>query len=260
MPVLLAHGGPGHYDYLEPVASMLSDLALVHRYDQRGGGRSASSGPWTISALVADIEALRSSFGHARWIVGGHSWGAHLVLFYALAFPERVLGLVLLNGPGLRWGWGPARRAARLPRLTPAEREEVERLERDGSTAALERLRDLWWITDFASRDNALRSPPFTTYARDPSVVSALERDWEATLSGIESRLGALSMPSLVLHGEADPMGEDGPRELACSLPDARFVVLPGVGHLPWLEDPTRLRSSLREFITQLRSLVRDGA
>jgi proline iminopeptidase len=122
---------------------MLSGLALVHRFDQRGGGRSLSSGPWTISALVADMDALRSSFGHSHWIVGGHSWGVHLALFYALAFPERVLGLVLLNGPGLRWGWGPARRAARLSRLTAAEREEVERVERDGSDAALERLRDL---------------------------------------------------------------------------------------------------------------------
>jgi proline iminopeptidase len=260
LPLLLCHGGPGLYDYLGPVASMLDDVALVHRFDQRGGGRSSHDGPWTIGSLVADIEALRSSFGHSRWIVGGHSWGVHLALFYALAYPERVLGLVLLNGPGLRWGWGPARRAARLPRLTAAEGEEVERLEREGSEAALDRLRELWWITDFASREVALRSPRFTRFGRDPEVVAALEHDWEASLSGIEPRLGALPMPALVVHGEADPIGQEGPRELASALPGARFVVLPGVGHLPWLEDASGLRAELRGFVRRLRNLVPDGA
>jgi pimeloyl-ACP methyl ester carboxylesterase len=91
-------------------------------------------------------------------------------------------------------------------------------------------------------------------------VVAALERDWEASLSGMESRLGSLSTPALVVHGEADPIGEDGPRELASSLPEARFVVLPGVGHLPWLEDASGLGAELRGCVRRLRNLVPDGA
>jgi pimeloyl-ACP methyl ester carboxylesterase len=37
-PVLLVHGGPGMWDYLEPVARMLETHTVVHRYDQRGCG------------------------------------------------------------------------------------------------------------------------------------------------------------------------------------------------------------------------------
>lgn len=73
----------------------------------------------------------------------GHSWGAHLALFYALAHPERVTALVLLNGTGMRWGWGSARRAARLPRLSAEERAELEDLERRDDDEARERVRDL---------------------------------------------------------------------------------------------------------------------
>src|SRR5437764_15134457 len=76
VPVLLCHGGPGGDDDLEPLAELVDDLAEVHRFDQRGGGRSTPDGPWTVSALVDDMETLRRRFGHERWIVGGHSWRA----------------------------------------------------------------------------------------------------------------------------------------------------------------------------------------
>ena len=251
-PLVLCHGGPGGYDYLEPVARLVDDLVTVHRFDQRGGGRSTKEPPWTIAALVSDMETLRSRFGHERWIVSGHSWGAHLALFYALAHPERVGGLILMNGTGVRWGWGSARRAARLQRLTAEERAELEELERSDDDRALERLRDLWWLTDFARPENALRSPRFTEYPVRPDVQAALESDWEHVLHGIDVRLRELDVPALVLHGEADPIGEEGPREVASLLPRGRFVLLTGVGHVPWLEDERCLRAELRDFVSSV--------
>jgi len=73
------------YSGMAPVAEMVEDLALVHRYDQRGSGRSRSDGPFDVASFVADLEALRRHWRHDRWLVGGHSWGANLALFYALA-------------------------------------------------------------------------------------------------------------------------------------------------------------------------------
>jgi proline iminopeptidase len=43
-PPVLCHGGPGLWDDQGPVARMVEDLATVHRYDQRGCGRSCGSG------------------------------------------------------------------------------------------------------------------------------------------------------------------------------------------------------------------------
>jgi dienelactone hydrolase len=40
-----------------------------------------------LTRYIADIEFLRRHFGHERWLVAGHSWGAGLVLRYALAHP-----------------------------------------------------------------------------------------------------------------------------------------------------------------------------
>jgi proline iminopeptidase len=255
LPFVLCHGGPGGYDVLGPV-TMVSDVARVHRFDQRGGGRSTPRGPWTITRLVDDMEVLRRQWRHDRWVVGGQSWGAHLALFYALAHPERTLGLILLNSTGIRWGWSAERRDNRLPRLTRGERVEVEKLEarlaRGEDEASRSRLRDLMWLTDFADRANAVRTPRFSAYPVSTTVADSIERDWVHALDGIHHHIARLAVPALVLHGEADPIAATGPRELADTLPHGHFVSLPAVGHVPWLERDDDLRRHLREFLCEL--------
>ena len=113
-PVVLCHGGPGIYDYLEPVADMIADLVTAHRYDQRGCGRSEDRGPYNVATFVADLDALREHWGYEAWTVVGHSWGATLALLYAIEHPERVRAARVC----LRHGHRPslARRIPREPR------------------------------------------------------------------------------------------------------------------------------------------------
>lgn len=73
IPLVLCHGGPGLSDNLGSVAAMVDDIAVVHRYDQRGSGRSRFEGPFDVASFVADLDALRRHWGHRRWVVGGHS-------------------------------------------------------------------------------------------------------------------------------------------------------------------------------------------
>ena len=60
--MVLCHGGPGGYDYLGPVADMVSDVCQVVRYDQRGSGRSQPVGPYDVSIFIDDLEELRKHF------------------------------------------------------------------------------------------------------------------------------------------------------------------------------------------------------
>lgn len=53
-PVVRCHGGPGLWDYLEPLASLIEDEFTVVRYDQRGCGRSSGAGPFTTAQAVDD--------------------------------------------------------------------------------------------------------------------------------------------------------------------------------------------------------------
>jgi proline iminopeptidase len=108
IPVVLCHGGAGLWDYLEPVAATLAPIARVHRWEQRGCGRSERTGPYSLARFTADIEVLRRNFGHERWLVFGHSWGAGLALRYALAHPQRTLGVLYVSGTGFGQAWRAA--------------------------------------------------------------------------------------------------------------------------------------------------------
>lgn len=258
VPLALAHGGPGLSNNLQPVAAMVQDMARVHLYDQRGSGRSPGGGPFDVDTFVADLEAMRAHWGHERWIVGGHSWGAALALFYALAHPERTLGVIYLSGTSIHWGFQDRVRAERMDRLTPGEREELERLgellENGGTRADQDMFLKLMWSTDFATREAAsvLDREPLYEFPRVGAVARAVQEDWKAHLDvGIEDDLRRLRVPVLVLHGEGDP-DPVGAREVAELAPFGEWAPLPAAGHSPWLEQAAAMRARLREFIRPL--------
>jgi len=71
---------------------------------------------------------------------------------------------------------------------------------------------------------------------------------------GLRDRLGAISLPVLVVWGAADRMIpiEHG-RAYADGIPGARFRVIEHAGHLPQLETPDELLAAVREFTTAVR-------
>src|SRR5438552_1852291 len=151
-PLILCHGGPGLWDNLRPIAQPLEDIATVLRWDQRGGGRSAQMRPYTLDRFVLDLDLLRRHFGHERWIVAGHSWGATLALAYALQHPERTRALLYISGTGLGSDWRAAYSQERERRL-----RETQEFARWSELRARQRTPDeerelceITWMTDFA--------------------------------------------------------------------------------------------------------------
>jgi pimeloyl-ACP methyl ester carboxylesterase len=132
-PVVLCHGGPGGIDNLGPVAGMIVDFARVHRYEQRGCGRSTGGQPFTMQAAVGDLEALRLHWGYERWAVAGHSFGAALALAYALEHPAAVEAVVYVSCILRLAGqpdWYEQYRQARIARMGEAARERYLELRR----------------------------------------------------------------------------------------------------------------------------------
>src|SRR5260370_14501049 len=90
LPMMLCNGGSGLGDYLAPVAAMIDDLVQVHRWEQRGCGRSAAVPPYDHATCLTDLETLREYFVHDRWLISGDSCGARLALGYATTYPPRL--------------------------------------------------------------------------------------------------------------------------------------------------------------------------
>lgn len=116
-PVVCCHGGPGLWNYLEPLASLIDDAFTVVRFDQRGCGRSSGEGRFTIAQAVDDLDQLRAAMAVDRWGVIGHSWGAELALRYAARHPARATGVVYVGGIGAGDGFRAGYAAERDRRL-----------------------------------------------------------------------------------------------------------------------------------------------
>ncbi|HSP80578.1 MAG TPA: alpha/beta hydrolase, partial [Myxococcaceae bacterium] len=101
-PVLFLHGGPGYnsYSFSRLMGTRLERVRRMVYLDQRGCGRSERpwDGQYSLEVLVADLEALRQELGVERWVLLGHSFGGTLALEYAARHPQRVAGVVFVDG------------------------------------------------------------------------------------------------------------------------------------------------------------------
>ncbi|WP_281167864.1 alpha/beta fold hydrolase [Longispora albida] len=254
-PVVLCHGGPGMWDYLGPVSGMLADRYRVYRFDQRGCGRSSGPGDYGLARAVADLDEVRAGLGVRRWAVFGHSWGATLALAYAWQYPDRVTRLVYCSGVGPGDAWREPFKAEFARRLTEDQRTRLAALQGLAVRSAAEEheYRVLSWLPDYA---DPVRAPGWAAEeasAPYPINVAAnvqLSAD-AATISVAEAlaRTAKLAMPALFVHGSEDPRPAWNVAQLAEALPGARFTVIPGAGHSPWLETPQDLAKVLRDFL-----------
>jgi proline iminopeptidase len=145
IPLLLVHGGPGGGSVPAMMTPFDPGTYRMVLFDQRGSGRSTphASDPRvsletnTAPHLVADMERLRVALDVDRWVLCGSSWGTTLALSYALAHPQRVLGMILRSittySPGeMTWFYRdganhllPERWDELLTALPEAERDDV---------------------------------------------------------------------------------------------------------------------------------------
>lgn len=257
-PVVVCHGGPGIYDYLGPVAAMIDDVATVHRYDQRGCGRSADVGPYDVKTSVDDLDALRASWGYEAWTIVGHSWGATLALLYAMQYPEHIARLVYMSGTGIDPGWHQAYRRNREAKLLDADRKRLRLLNEERLTATgeeLERIQvekssllgrtELYDVRRLGDVSRYDRFP--INYPLNEALCAEMKQMEDA--GGLGSKVSQIRAPTLVLDGEGDPRPRWARAQLAQLIPNSRHTTITGAGHEPWIEQPEAMARVLRDFL-----------
>jgi len=261
MPIVLVHGGPGAYDYLEPVAGLLDDRCFqIVRYEQRGSWRSEKTGPYDMETFIEDVEQLRIHLGLHNWVVCGHSWGASLALAYSARYPANVKALIYISGTGINPAWHADYRTNRLNRMSPADREEylyvrsvLETMKDEASEQARDRLRELSARTDLFNQDHFHQLPrldgPFVNQEVNQKVGAACKAYFEN--KNVQQAVSLHKFPALLVHGEADPRPYHYVQELASRLPNGEFALIPDAGHYPWLDHPAALGKQMNEFLSR---------
>lgn len=273
--LLVLHGGPGaHHDYLLPQMLRLAERYDCLHYDQRGGGRSKydNLAPITWRTQVDDLARVVSEFAVEPLHLVGYSWGGLLALLYSLDTAGVRLPVV---GAPLGELPRPHRVApASLTLIDPAPVARAHRLQfeaelsRRSQSPALQALRAELAASGLRERaPEAYRQRAFELsvagYFHDPAAARDLtpfrvtgrvqQSVWESLGDfDLVPHLGAVSCPTLVIHGREDPIPLASSEAVAGAIPDARLATIPECGHVPYVERPEALFDAVLPFLDEV--------
>jgi pimeloyl-ACP methyl ester carboxylesterase len=254
VPVLLLHGGPGlSYEYLDGLADELGASFRVAAFQQRGLAPSTLEGPFTIPQAIDDAIAVLDGLGWSQAVLVGHSWGGHLVLRIATAYPDRIRGVLAVDPIGVVGDGGiaafEAEMGARTPKQGRARARALDERAMAGQGTPDDGLEGLAivWPAYFADPESP---PPMPTVRMSVAAYSGLASEMLSGLDEVAAALGNGAVPYGVVAGAASPIPwGQAARSTAELSPRAFLAVVPGAGHFPWLEVPGSVRRALQRLL-----------
>jgi len=251
--IIAVHGYRGEHHGLDPVVAHLAGLRIISP-DLPGFGESAplTGRAHDIAGYTAWLSAFVAELGVVNPVILGHSFGS-IVVSSAVAEGLAASRVILVNpiaAPALS---GPNGFMSRLTLLYyRAGRALPERL---GAA-----LLSSWVVVRFMSvflaqsKDPAMRRwihdqhhTYFSRYSTRDSVVEGFEASITADVSQFAARI---DVPTLLVGADRDPITTVAAQEALRDLfPDARLVIIPGVGHLVHYEKPREAAQAIVDFL-----------
>jgi len=240
VPVLLLHGFADSWRSFERVLPHLPESIRAFALTQRGhGDASRPAAGYRVHDFAADLVAFMDVLQLEAAVVAGHSMGSSVAQRFAIDYPERILGLVLISSratlrdrPGVREFW-------------------------DSTVSKLTDPIDPDFVREFAESTFAQPVPHafFETTVQESLKVPA--RVWRAAFEGgleddFSGELDKIKAPTLIVWGDQDATCPRSDQEALAALTGSRLVVYPGAGHALHCEEPDRFASDLAAFIEDL--------
>ena len=250
LPIVLIHGTSASLHTWEGWATALRGQRRVIRFDLPG---FALTGPnrqndYSVDAYVRFVTAVMDQLGVQRFVLAGNSLGGQVAWATAVALPQRVARLVLVDASGY-----PPESASVAPTLPLGFR--------------IARMPALRVLTQYTLPRSVVEKSVRNVYG-DPAKVTpelvdlyvdmtlragnrkALGRRMDQGYTGQLADLKALTMPTLILWGGRDRLiplefGQRFARDIAGS----RLVVFDDLGHVPHEEDPVRTVAVVKTFL-----------
>ncbi|MBK8271719.1 MAG: alpha/beta hydrolase [Sphingomonadales bacterium] len=251
-PVLvLLHGSNASLQTWEPWVERLQSKYRIITLDQIGHGLTGPnpSDDYSPAAFVSVLDRTLAKLGVTHFALAGNSMGGAVAWNYALAHPEKVDALILIDAAG-----APVAMPGQLPLGFRIARMPVIRRLAEG-------------ITPRPLVEKTVRQ---TIYKQSVIDDRMIDRYWELLLYPGNRRATALRfstkriaadtkaisrlhMPVLVMWGREDSLiPVAAARWFVKALPQAQQIVYPGVGHVPMEEAPDRSADDVDAFLSRL--------
>ena len=245
LPVVFSHGTFMDWTMFEPQIDALKDSYHVLAFNHRA--RTANYKPgYKLADLVEDCRQLVDERGIDRFVLAGMSMGGFMSIEFALRYPERLSGLILIDTMA-----GP---------YTAEEQvefgAEFKKLDSDGpvplevaewaaklcfgpTTYARNRALVDYWV------DRWCKLPARSVYGEGNSWLDKADRN---------AALGDLDIPTLIVHGDEDVVlpPDRAAQPMAENLRDGRLVLLPDAGHTGNLENVEATNAAIVSFLDEI--------
>jgi proline iminopeptidase len=254
--VIVVHGGAGlPHEYFHPMLYNLSRYTKLIYFDRRANLLSARKGHGmaSLDEMSDDIDALRRALGLERVTLLGHSFGANIVLNYALCHPANVKRLIFVSAAAVVENpyEGEKRILKTLSKVERAAYVSSEGVA--GAARPCERVRMRYAVLYPHYFDKLI------PYESDRGIYTvyfdALSKK-EALADGlpgldVRARLNEIKVPVLVFSGRHDLVTPpDQSFELARGLPQSRLVMMEHSAHFPFFEENYLFTEWVRQFMT----------
>jgi len=245
-PALCIHGWPQSsymWRHLLPELASTGRRALAP--DMSGFGDSPPDPPGTFERHVEALERFRREVELDRVVLFVHDTGGLIGLRWACDHPDAVAGLVVTNT-----GFFPDHEWAEIARTmrTPLQGEALmDSLSRKGFGTLMEEATD--------SFDERALDEYWKAFTTEPGRRGMLElyRSFELDeLRPYQDKLAALGVPALVLWGKQDDyVPVEYASRFASKIPGSELVLLDGVRHFLFEDEPERCNREVIDFLAQ---------
>jgi proline iminopeptidase len=260
-PLIVLHGSGGSHRYFLPYMEALSDQYQLIFYDQRGTGLSDGSldpAAISIDQFIEDLEALRVAFGLEKIALMGHSWGAIIALAYAVKYQTHLDHLILVDSIPVNNKFAIEFSETYQERFQQLSADDQQELMTTCNHPAAELSPKV--LAECNQLDAQLRfydpaKAPVDWAMDENTLKNAVTVGYQMRISfnimqhDIETQLPTIHVPTLIIHGDFDPIPLKSSEYLHEQIPESQIVVVTNAGHFPFIEQPERFVEALRTFL-----------
>jgi pimeloyl-ACP methyl ester carboxylesterase len=241
-PLLLIHGSGASGGSWSPMVTALAGHHHVIRVDLPGCGQSPPAPSYDVPDQAGRVAAVLDDLGLRQVAAVGHSSGGYIATALAEQRPDLVRSIALISTGPSHDALLPQPVLLRIllaPPLGPLLwLRRSDAMIRSGIRATATRPVDV--PDELVAEVRGITYRTFRTVLRCYGAYIA-ERS-------VPERLTALEVPVLVIFGAADRRWEPSSAHQYGKVPNARVELLPGVGHIPMLEEPESTSKLLLGF------------
>ncbi|MEV5753195.1 alpha/beta hydrolase [Actinoallomurus sp. NPDC052308] len=248
-PIVLVHGAAESADTWEPVAELLARDHRVYALDLNGSGYTSRRAPYDLDHQTRQLLAFLDALGLRRPVLVGHSSGAAAIADAALRSPDRVGGLMFLDGDALSTGAGPPPAFRHL--VISPYRTTILRLV----------VRSDWVIRTIYSAQCGPGCPRLDAagveeWRRPFQVAGAESGIWGMLRYGVPglppdrlTRLRSTGMPKAVVYGAEDHVfAKDSAAQTARRIGAPDPTLIPGARHLTLISAPSQVARAVEDL------------